>query len=223
MNVKQNLSILFYRKNQKKNASGEIPIYARITIDGLKEELATGIKVRFDDWDSETKSILRSNADWKKSNKKIEQIRVDLERHFYIVQAKIGIATPKAVKESYITPINGFDQQSQRKANLQLSESIDEIVLKYISFCEKARKLRNNNIQLSFEKQELLNEEKEKIKKKIEKLVTQVTAIFDDKNHAKTLMLAINCSLPCFCRIVLISISAKLYPTNMNVKSCASS
>jgi hypothetical protein len=40
----------FYRKNQKKNASGEVPIYARIIIDGLKEELETSVKVRDENW-----------------------------------------------------------------------------------------------------------------------------------------------------------------------------
>jgi hypothetical protein len=46
----------------------------------------------------------------RKANKKIQQIRVDVERHFYLVQAKLGVATPSTVKESYITPVNGYDQ-----------------------------------------------------------------------------------------------------------------
>lgn len=86
MNVKQNLSVLFYPRNQKKNASGEAPIYARITIDGLREELATGVKVQVKNWNIETKSVLPSDPDWKKSNKKIQQINVDLERHFYLIR-----------------------------------------------------------------------------------------------------------------------------------------
>ena len=45
MNVKQNLSILFYLKRKKEGRDGRSPIYARVTIDGLQEEISTGQKV----------------------------------------------------------------------------------------------------------------------------------------------------------------------------------
>jgi hypothetical protein len=44
MNVKQNLSILFFPKNQKLNKQGESAIYVRITIYGLKDEFSSRIK-----------------------------------------------------------------------------------------------------------------------------------------------------------------------------------
>lgn len=40
MNVKQNLSILFFPKNKKLNSQGKTTIYVRVTIDGLKDEFS---------------------------------------------------------------------------------------------------------------------------------------------------------------------------------------
>lgn len=60
MNVKQNLSILFYLKRKKKNKDGKCPIYARVTIDGLQDEMSTGCKVGGKDWNNETKTVAKN-------------------------------------------------------------------------------------------------------------------------------------------------------------------
>jgi hypothetical protein len=44
MNVKQNLSILFYLRRVKIDADGKIPVYVRLTIDGLKVNMSLGLK-----------------------------------------------------------------------------------------------------------------------------------------------------------------------------------
>ena len=46
MNVKQKLSILFFLKRKKITKDGKVPIYIRITIDGLEDELSLGCKTR---------------------------------------------------------------------------------------------------------------------------------------------------------------------------------
>lgn len=43
MNFKQKLSILFYLKGCKKSSDGKVPIYIRITIDGMAEDLSLGL------------------------------------------------------------------------------------------------------------------------------------------------------------------------------------
>ena len=55
MQVNQSLSILFYRKTKKLNKKGLLPLYCRITIDGLEEEISTGCYIRYDDWESDRK------------------------------------------------------------------------------------------------------------------------------------------------------------------------
>ncbi|MBL7699185.1 MAG: hypothetical protein JNK79_13550 [Chitinophagaceae bacterium] len=63
MQVHQNLSILFYRKRKKADKNGYIPIYCRVTIDGLEDEMSTGFKVLDDEWDNTNKLVL---SDWKR-------------------------------------------------------------------------------------------------------------------------------------------------------------
>ncbi|MEO6961511.1 MAG: Arm DNA-binding domain-containing protein, partial [Puia sp.] len=79
MNVKQKFSILFYLKRSKTSKDGRIPIYVRITIDGLKEEFSLGCKVLSRHWDKKTKTVLARDPDFKAINKKIGQVKVDIE------------------------------------------------------------------------------------------------------------------------------------------------
>src|SRR5215208_7465845 len=117
MNVRENLSILFYLKRRKASKDGMIPIYIRITIDGLEEEISTGCKVFDADWDNESKTVRSTHVQHKLINKKISQARTDIDRHFTLVQVRDGLATPRAVKTAYLTPINGSELRSQRKEN----------------------------------------------------------------------------------------------------------
>ena len=46
MHVNQTLSILFYRKTKKLNKKGLLPLYCRVTIDGLEDEISTSCYIR---------------------------------------------------------------------------------------------------------------------------------------------------------------------------------
>lgn len=137
MNVKQKLSILFYLKRNKQDREGKSPLYARITVDGLKEETSTGCKVSGKNWDNETKSVLSRDPEAKKINNKIAQLKVDLERHFDLMRAKHQVATPALVLESYRSPLNGARLQQERIENLALSEQIDQFIFTYLQFNTK--------------------------------------------------------------------------------------
>ena len=58
MIVKQKLSILVLPKWKKTDSEGLTPIYLRITIDGLQEELSTSVKVRRENWNEENGDLL---------------------------------------------------------------------------------------------------------------------------------------------------------------------
>jgi hypothetical protein len=51
MHVKQHLSILFYLKRRKAGKGDMIPIYVRITIDGLEAEISLGCNILAEQWD----------------------------------------------------------------------------------------------------------------------------------------------------------------------------
>lgn len=45
MYVKQDCKILFYRKLKSANQDGLVPLYVRITIDGVRDEISTALSI----------------------------------------------------------------------------------------------------------------------------------------------------------------------------------
>ena len=101
MVVKQKLSILVIPKWQKADSDGEAPVYLRITVDGLEDELSVGCKVEKRYWNAEFKRVESGSPGWQGINKKINNAVTDIERHFNLMVAKHGLVTPAIVKESY--------------------------------------------------------------------------------------------------------------------------
>ena len=192
MSFRQNLSILFFLKRSKKSKDGKVPIYIRITIDGLSDDISSGCKLLDTDWDVETKQVLDTDKSHKKINKTLGQIKADLERHFDLMQAKHGIATPELVLESYKTPINGRQLQEDKVQNLAFSEALDDLIDKYLKFSNKKEKAYGFDAVPSPEKKALLDMEEGDINKSLDNLVKQANAIFDRKSHQKTFILAID-------------------------------
>jgi integrase len=192
MNVKQNLSILLYLKRRRAAKDGRIPIYIRITIDGLKDEFSPGHRVFADNWDSQLKIVKPAEPDWKAINKRLSQAKTDIERHFYLMQAKHGLATPAMVKQSYLTPISAQQIRNEKVENLELSEAIDDLIEKYIAYCEKVKKAYKHGRTPAPERSNMLDIEKGKVERLIEQQVRKANCIFDRKDHKKTFLLLLN-------------------------------
>jgi len=149
MNVRQNLSVLFYLRGTKETKEREIPIYIRITVDGLKVELSLGHKVQEKDWEFKSKLVKSSNPKWKLINRKITQAKTDIERHFDLCTAKNGLATAEMVKSSYMSPASGAKSKKEKIANLELSEAIDDIISKYFT-CGLGAAIGVNNMFVGY-------------------------------------------------------------------------
>ena len=203
MNVKQSLSVLFFPKNQNADSHGNAPIYVRITIDGLRDEFSTGLTVPFGEWNTKTKTVSTSTPGYKTINKQLGQIKADVERHFDLVQAKQGLATPEAVKRSYQTPINGHDQHRQKMENLEFSEQLDNVISEYVLLRKKVKRDKENG-RLSPEKLAFYQLQKQKLKKTLEPLIKRGREIFNDKERLKTLILAIDEYLLDFLQLAIV-------------------
>ena len=140
MTVRQNLAILFFLKRGKTTKTGMVPIYVRVTIDGLAEDFSTRCKVSGHSWNKRNKLVLPTDPSHKQTNKTLGQIKADLERHFDLIQAKSGLATPTLVIESYKTPLNGQKLKDEKVKNLAFSPKLDDLINNYIKFSEKKRK-----------------------------------------------------------------------------------
>lgn len=192
MNVKQKLSILFYLKRKKITQDGMIPLYIRITIDGLEDEISLSCKIRAEHWDNDLKQVLPGEPAWKAINKRISQAKTDIERHFYGMQAKHGLVTPAIVKESYQTPISGQQIRSEKVENMQLSEAVDQVIGDYLAYCEKRIRAYKNGRTPVPERLKLLDSEKEAVGERIQEQVRKANVLFDRKDHRKTFLLMLN-------------------------------
>ena len=203
MIVKQNLSILFYHKKKKSRiADSKAPIYVRVTIDGLDDEISTGIYVHPDHWENDTKTISSGDAAFKKLNKELRQIQTDLERHFDRVQATHEVATPTLVFQAYRTPLNGERQKQEKVQNLELSELLDTTIKTYLGYSKKYQKAHDTSHAIAPEKTLLLKQEHERLTEIIEGVAKNTKGIFNNKQHVKTLMLTVDEHLLNFLELV---------------------
>jgi hypothetical protein len=97
----QKLSILFWLNRLKARNDNFIPIYARITIDGDRDEISTGKIVLSDNWDNEGKRATKDDPDHKVINGKILQVEASLERHFTVLQTQHERITPLMLKNAF--------------------------------------------------------------------------------------------------------------------------
>lgn len=191
MNVQQKFSLLVYPK-WNKSTNGEAPVYVRITIDGLRDEIGLGFKVASRDWDADAKRVLSCHPKYIAFNKKIDKALVDLGRHFDLVQAKFEAATPILVKQSYKGIKKDDPVKNQPLINLEYNERVDTVVNRYLQFCKKEEKANGLKDGPTAEMAILLAAEKRRIKKDIEEFVKGFTQTFYKANHTKTVIMAVN-------------------------------
>jgi uncharacterized protein YcbK (DUF882 family) len=115
MYVQQNVSILYFLRKSKMTKDGKSPLYFRLTIDGLQEEMSTGIKVTVQGWNVKLKQVTDIERDYKLHNKRLRKIETDLERLVDLVQATDQLATPAKVLAAYKTPVRGTKIREERK------------------------------------------------------------------------------------------------------------
>src|ERR1700761_1950561 len=101
MKSNQKLTLLFWHRKSKADAKGFAPVICRITVDGDDEELSIDRKVHLDCWDVENKKARGKGVDEKKTNLKISEVTVDLERQFTVLQSQFENITPLMLKNVY--------------------------------------------------------------------------------------------------------------------------
>ncbi|MES2457975.1 MAG: Arm DNA-binding domain-containing protein, partial [Bacteroidota bacterium] len=147
MKSNQKLSLLFWVKKTKvSKKDGKAPLYARITIDGKDEELSLGRKINPQFWDVNLKRDCEPGSESKKTNSKIEQIKVDLERHFAVLQSLHEVITPAMLKNVF-TGLPATYSKDVPTPALQEKKKLFETTDEFISMFEK---MVNKNIR-SFE------------------------------------------------------------------------
>jgi len=194
MFIQQQFSLLFFLRLAKANKqTGKAPLCYRLTIDGASlDRSIKGVSLLPDHWDNTAKMVTAAEPQHKAFNKKINNLRTDLERHFDLIQAQSEIATPEGVLKASATPLRADKRKEERRDNLALSQQVDTFIGRYLKFNDKWVKAYKHNRKPYPAEQYLLEQEKQELKTGLNGLVKQANRIFDDKPWIKTVMLAVD-------------------------------
>jgi site-specific recombinase XerD len=131
-NKKQTFSILFYIVKSKQNENGEAPIYARITVDGVRSELSINRVIHIDRWESSAGKVKGTKEDARSINEHIDTIRTKLNDHQNTLIKNNKLVTASSIKNSYlgisekkltlIELFNYHNQQMEEKINIEFAK-----------------------------------------------------------------------------------------------------
>ena len=80
--MKYDLSILFYPKKSQEDKKGLVPIYMRITINGVRIELSTNRKIEFLKWDSNSQRAKGRSEEVKTLNNHLDNLENHIKHDF---------------------------------------------------------------------------------------------------------------------------------------------
>ncbi|GGB26111.1 site-specific integrase [Puia dinghuensis] len=205
MYVKQEFSLLFFLRTVRTDKkTGKAPLYYQLKIDGASLNRAVkGIALRPGDWDNVAKLVTAKEPKHQAFNKKISNLRTDLERHFDLIQAKSEIATPQMVLKAYETPLMKDKRKLEKQKNFALSQQVDDFITRFLQFSNKWETAHKNGRTPYPAQKALLEEKQRQLKEESEILIKNANLIFDDKEWEKTVMLGIDELLIQFLQIVL--------------------
>lgn len=101
MKVNQDLSILFWLCKQRKDDSGKAPIYARLTIDGIRTQFSLGKKVLPSQFMQQSGLVKGSSEDAKTLNNYLTLVKGKLQQHYNILITQHEIVTPEMVRNTF--------------------------------------------------------------------------------------------------------------------------
>ncbi len=102
MAVNQKLSILFWLNRTKVNSKGLAPIWARITIDGMRAECSTGKHIMPEHWRTGLGLPNKNSPDATEITKRIFEIKFSLKKHFKSLAKSRDFVTAYDVKKSFL-------------------------------------------------------------------------------------------------------------------------
>ncbi len=101
MKVSENLSIVFILEKNQMSRDGRVPIYARITPNGLRSEISLGCRILPHQWDKINGRMKGNTSDDLLINSQITQVKAKLERQFFILTTQFEEVTADMIKRAY--------------------------------------------------------------------------------------------------------------------------
>lgn len=123
--MNKTFGLLFYLKKSKANASGKLPIYLRITIDGKRTEISTKRTIEIEKWSVEANKAIGRTEDVRELNAYLDSLisRV-YQSHRDLIQDNKEVAAETlknkflGVEEKQVTLITLFKEHNKRVEKL---------------------------------------------------------------------------------------------------------
>jgi site-specific recombinase XerD len=82
------MSIFFFLKTSKMNRKGFVPIFVRITVDGIRAEISTGQKVTPEMWNNQKARVNCNKKEAKFINERLDSLQREIQRQYNIMDSQ---------------------------------------------------------------------------------------------------------------------------------------
>ena len=100
--MQYSFSLLFWVNKSKANKNGEAPIYARITVNGKRAEIATGERINPERWNAKSRSMKGNREDARTINSILDRMKMKIKDvHNTLIEQERNV-TADVIKETYL-------------------------------------------------------------------------------------------------------------------------
>lgn len=100
--MKSTFRVLFFLKRDKVKKNGNMPIMARITIDGKLAQFNTKLEVNPKNWQAKTGKVSGRGAEFTRMNEMLDGIKATLYKHYQTILERDGYVTAEKVRNTFL-------------------------------------------------------------------------------------------------------------------------
>lgn len=100
--MKSTIRVLFFLKRDKVKKNGNMPIMARITIDGKLAQFNTKLEVNPKNWSAKTGKVNGRGAEFTRMNEMLDSIKATLHRHYQTILERDSYVTAEKVRNVFL-------------------------------------------------------------------------------------------------------------------------
>lgn len=96
--MKATFRIMFYVQRGKVAPNGRVPIFTRLTVNGVKVHFSTKLSIQPDRWDAKKYCTLGVTKEEKNINRFLEELKGSIQRHYFDMQAAGEVVSATKIK-----------------------------------------------------------------------------------------------------------------------------
>lgn len=97
-----NFKILFIEGKNRKNKKNQSPLFCRLTLNGKRKQLSTGINIESEHWDTKNQVILKSHKSAILYNSQLDKIKSKVNSIYMILQLQENLFSIEDIHDKYL-------------------------------------------------------------------------------------------------------------------------